>query len=288
MEALHHPRSRTRMQHRTNACVRGRHRQNGRMPAVLEERRDATLVLTLHRPERLNAVSEELYEHLLNAIARAEQDRSLRAIVLTGAGRAFCVGADLHGHRTTEREDDARRRYIALGQRTAKAILDSRLPVIAAVNGHAIGAGLELALACDLSVVAAAAKLRFPELALGTFVGGAVTLTLPARVGLARARELLLLCPFLDGERAQALGLANECRPAAEVLPRALELAAAVGQQAPRSVALMKRLLSPGARALDAVLDAEGEALFQCMHTSDWREGIAAFAEKRPPRFTGD
>lgn len=258
------------------------------MPNVLEERRDATLVLTLNRPERLNAVSEELYEQLLAALARAEADRTVRAIVITGAERAFCVGADLKGHRDDDREQTARRHYIALGQRAARALLGSRLPIIAAINGHAIGAGLELALACDLSVVAIEAKLRFPELALGTFVGGGVTLTLPNRVGMARARELLLLCPFLQGERAVELGLCNEVCPSADVLPRALELATAVAQQAPQSIARMKRLLLPAARLLDAALDAEALALFECMQTNDWREGLEAFAARRPPQFHGD
>ncbi|MCA8977282.1 MAG: enoyl-CoA hydratase/isomerase family protein [Planctomycetes bacterium] len=258
------------------------------MAAILEERSGTTLVLTLNRPERLNAVSEELYGELLDALARAEADRQLRAVVVTGAGRGFCVGADLKGHRDGEREDEARRRYVDLGQSAAKALLGSRLPVIAAINGHAIGAGLELALACDLSVVAAEAKLRFPELGLGTFVGGGVTLTLPARVGMARARELLLLCPFFLGGRAVELGLCNEVRTAAEVLPRALELAAAVGQQAPQSIARMKRLLRPEPRRLDQALADEAEALLHCMQTRDWREGIDAFAERRQPHFTGD
>ncbi|MCA8947880.1 MAG: enoyl-CoA hydratase/isomerase family protein [Planctomycetes bacterium] len=258
------------------------------MPTVLEERRGSTLVLTLNRPERLNAVSEEVYGELLAAVARAEAEPEVRALVLTGAGRAFCVGADLKAHGEDARAEAARRHYVELGQDAAKTLLGSRLPVIAAINGHAIGAGLELALACDLAVVAGDAKLRFPEIGLGTFVGGGVTHTLPARVGLAAARELLLLCEFFSGERAVELGVFREARAADEVLPRALELAAEVGAKAPQSVAHLKRLLVPTVRSFDETLAAEAEALLHCMTTADWREGVAAFAERRPPRFTGD
>lgn len=255
------------------------------MDELLEERRGAVALLTLHRPERLNAVSAGLYTRLCEAMARAEQDRSVRAVVLTGAGRAFCVGADLVAHRE-DRPGDARRAYVELGQRAARALLTSPLPVVAAVNGHAVGAGLELALACDLIVVAEAARLRFPELGLGTFVGGGATRTLVQRAGLTRARELLLLGRFFGGADAVALGVANATVPAADVLPAAVALAEELATKAPRSLAFAKQLLAPA--ALDEALAAEAEALLACMQTRDWHEGVLAFAEKRDPRFTGD
>ncbi|MCR9243676.1 MAG: enoyl-CoA hydratase/isomerase family protein [bacterium] len=258
------------------------------MPTVLEARHDRVLVLTLNRPDRLNAVSEELYERLLAALAGAAADSALRAVVITGAERAFCVGADLKTHGEDARADDARRAYVELGQRAANAIVSSRLPVIAAINGHAIGAGLELALACDLGVVASAAKLRFPELGLGTFVGGGVTATLPARVGLATARDLLLRCPFFSGDRAVELGLFGTARPANEVLDHALAIADEVASKAPRSVAHLKQLLRPVPRTFDETLAAEAAALLDCMGTADWREGVAAFAERREPQFRGE
>lgn len=259
------------------------------MADLLEERRGAVLLLTLHRPDRLNAVTETLYGDLLASLDRADADRAVRAIVLTGAGRAFCVGADLKGHGEVERDDAARRRYIDLGQRAAQAILTHRCPIVASVNGPAIGAGLELALACDLSVVASDAKLRLPEFGLGTFVGGGVLATLPARVGVTRARELLLLGRFFSGADAVAHGVCNEHRPAGDVLPQALALADELATKAPRSLELGKRLLQQLAgQPLASVLAAEAEALLACMQTKDWREGIDAFATRRQPRFTGD
>ncbi|HEX5052474.1 MAG TPA: enoyl-CoA hydratase/isomerase family protein [Planctomycetota bacterium] len=259
------------------------------MPDLLEERRGNLFLLTLHRPDRLNAVTEALYEALLDSLARAAGDTSLRAIVLTGAGRAFCVGADLKGHGETERDRDARRQYVELGQRAAKALLTHRCPIVAALNGHAIGAGLELALACDLSVVAESAKLRFPEFGLGTFVGGGATATLPARVGATRARQLLLLGRFFSGAEAAQLDVCNLAVPTDEVVPQALALAEELATKAPRSIALAKQLLhaAPG-MPLDDLLAAEAEALLACMATRDWQEGIDAFAARRQPDFTGD
>ncbi len=259
------------------------------MQTLLAERRGAIVQLTLNRPERLNAVNEAMYTALLAALDDAAADRAVRAIVLTGAGRAFCVGADLHGHNETERDVAARRHYVELGQRAASAILRHRCPIVAALNGHAIGAGLELALACDLSVVADSAKLRFPEFGLGTFVGGGATATLLARTGAAKARELLLLGRFFLGSEAAANGVCNFAESPERVLPAAIALAEELAKKAPRSLTLGKQLLQKATELpLDGVLAAEADALLACMQTRDWREGITAFAEKREPEFTGE
>ena len=262
---------------------------HGPMQSLLVERQGAVLRLTLHRPDRLNAVNEDLYESLLTALAEAEEDRSVRAIVITGSGRAFCVGADLQGHHNSDRDLTAQRHYIDLGQRAAKALLTHRCPVVAAIHGHAIGAGLELALACDLSVVAETAKLRFPEFGLGTFVGGGTTATLLQRVGATKARELLLLGRFFTGHEAAAYGVCNFVLPSDQVLLEAAALAEELASKGPHSLTLGKQLLRQAPeRSLDEVLAAEADALLSCMQTKDWREGILAFAEKRPANFTGD
>jgi enoyl-CoA hydratase len=259
-----------------------------RMPDLLVDRAGAIVTLTLNRPERRNAVTESLYELLIAALDAAAADAGVRAVILTGQDPAFCAGADLVAHGERPRSDAERRRYVELGQRAAAAILDCPRPVVAAVNGHAVGAGLELALACDLAVVADDAKLRLPELALGTFVGGGCTFTLVERVGMTRAKELLLLGRFFRGADAARWGLCNEAVPAAEVPARAHALAAELAQLAPVPVAHLKRLLRPARQApLAAALQAEAEALLACMGTRDWQEGIDAYAERRPPRFTG-
>ncbi|MCK5940898.1 MAG: enoyl-CoA hydratase/isomerase family protein, partial [Planctomycetes bacterium] len=252
------------------------------MSELIVARQGWRLQLTMNRPDRLNAVTETLYEALVAALAEADRDDAVRVVVLRGAGRAFCVGADLKDHGVAERGEDEKRRYAQFGQDAAAAIMECSKPVVAAVNGHAIGAGLELALCCDLSVVADDAKLRFPEFGLGTFVGGGTTFTLVERVGMTKARELLLLGRFFRGADAAAWGVCNEAAPAADVPARAEALADEVAAKAPRSVAHCKRLLRRARELSNAqLLEAERDALASCMGTPDWREGIAAFREKR-------
>ncbi len=253
------------------------------------------MILTMNRPERLNAVTQELYRGLIDALAEADRDQGVRAVVLTGAGRAFCVGADLKNHGdqdtgTGALDEAARRDYAQAGQDAALAIMRCRAPVVASVQGHAIGAGLELALCCDLSVALETAKLRLPEVGLGTFVGGGTTLTLVERVGMTRARELLLLGSFFSGADAVRWGICNAAAASADEVRRvADEMADAVAAQAPRSVASMKRLLRAAReRTIDGVLMAEREALAECMGTKDWQEGVDAFAARRAPEFTGE
>ena len=256
---------------------------------VLAAREGAVLWLTLNRPSRLNAVNLPLYEALAAAITSADGDPDVRAIVLTGAGRAFCAGADLAAHAEGPRPADERRRYARAAQRANRALQRSTRPVIAAVNGAAVGAGLELALSCDIIVVASDAKLRLPELALGTFCGGGVAHTLPQRVGAGRARALLYLGDFFTGAAAAAMGLAETAVPAEAVAETARVVARRLAERAPVSLRLAKRLLSRAPRmSRSAVMRAEERALIECMGTADWKEGVAAAREKRTPRFTGE
>lgn len=256
---------------------------------VLARRDGPLLVLTLNRPERLNAVSLPLYRRLLEELSSAGEDPEIRCVVLTGAGRAFCVGADLKAHGDGPPTGADRKRYVATAQEVNRRIQVGPVPVVAAVNGHAIGGGLELALSADFMVVARDAKLRFPELALGTFVGGGTVYTLTERVGTLKARELLYLGDFFLGREAAAWGIAWKDLPAEEVLPAALELAGRIAQRAPRSVAWAKRLVGPaGTMSRGRALALEGRALEEVFGTRDWQEGLDAFHGKRAPRFTGE
>lgn len=258
-------------------------------PPVIYAKDGVVATLTLNRPDRLNAVSLPLYEAMTAALQDLADDRSVRAAVVTGAGRAFCAGADLKSHGAEEPTADERRRYVWTAQRASYLIQTCPKPVVAAVNGHAIGAGLELALACDFIIVANDAKLRLPEATLGTFVGGGSVTTLPARVGVARAKELVLLGEFFSGEEAAAMGLANRAVPTDRVVETALEWARRLAARAPISLKFAKRLLNR-ARHLDPrrAMALEARALLACMATRDWKEGIRAFHEKRDPHFTGE
>ncbi len=246
------------------------------------------LVLTLNRPDRLNAVSYPLYEALVEALAEADRDDGVRAVVITGTGRAFCVGADLKAHAGDEPTRAERRQYGKMAQRANRAVQRIAKPVVAAVNGHAVGAGMELALSCDIIIVAEDAKLRFPELALGTFVGGGVTYTLPRRVGTAKANELLLLADFFTPREAEQMGMVNRVVPTADVMPTALLIAGRLATRAPIPVRHAKALLHASHRlGRRAAMRREADALLACMESEDWREGIRAFHDRRDPEYHG-
>ena len=254
---------------------------------VVVERTGAVATVTLNRPDRLNAVNLPLYDELTRTLDAIETDETVRAAVLTGAGRAFCAGADLKEHGGGDTAG-SRETYVEVSQRVHRRLQLLPKPIVAAVNGAAVGAGLELALACDLVIVAEDAKLRFPELAFGTFVGGGTTYTLVQRVGLTRAKELLMLAEFFSGQDAAEMGLANRAEYADRVLEVAQSTAEQLATRAPLSLALAKRLLDK-ARHVDSetALALEADALLDCLASADWEEGQRAFKEERPPRFTG-
>jgi enoyl-CoA hydratase len=256
----------------------------------------AVATLRLHRPERMNAVIEEMYREIGTVLAAAASDPAIRAVVLTGCElrrdgsvrQAFCAGADLKAHGAGERNPEARRAYIELAHRTTLALWHFPKPVVAAINGPARGAGVELALCCDFVLMADGATLALPEVGLGTSVGGGVSWILPRLVGLARAKELIYSGRALDGPGAVAAGLVAASHPLPDLLPAARMLALELASVAPLSLAGAKRLLQRSwADSLEQALAQETETILRLMETEDWREGLRAFAEKRAPRFEG-
>ena len=263
--------------------------QGGRSDPVLASRDGHLLTLTLNRPHRLNAVSSALYERLVAELEAVARDRDIRSVIITGSGRAFCAGADLKAHRDHPLSPEERRRYTQLGQRANHVIQSIGTPVVAAVNGHAIGAGLELALSADFAIVAEDARLRLPEVALGTFVGGGAVYTLAERVGVLKAREIILLGDFFSGAEAAAMGVLNRAVPADRILPEATRLAHRLARRAPIPLAAAKKLIGPaGALPREEALERERAALEEILGTADRREGLAAFHEKRAPRYRGE
>lgn len=256
-------------------------------PTVLYDCRDGIAELRLNRPQRLNAVTERLYQELHAALARAEADPAVRVVVLTGAGRAFCVGADLKAHRAGRSAFD-RRQYLRGEQQVCRRLQQLGKPVVAAVNGYALGAGAEMAVASDFIVMAASARIGFPELGIGSFLGGGVTYLLPRLVGLAKARELVFLGERIDGAEAVRIGLANRVLPDEGFLAAARDFAAQIAGKAPLAMQLAKEQLNfAGERTFDAALTAELEGMMFVSTTQDWQEGVTAFAEKRQPVFKG-
>jgi enoyl-CoA hydratase len=245
--------------------------------------------IRFNRPQRLNAVVESLFRETLAALDEAEGERNVRVVVVTGEGRAFCVGADLKEHAKGERTSWQKREYLQLAQQVCARIYRLKKPVIAAVNGYALGAGAEMAINADFLLMAQSARIGFPETSIGTFIGGGLTHVLPQLVGLAKARELVLLGERIDGNEAKAVGLATAVYPDVSFRDDVYAFAERLAAQAPLSVALAKEQLNRGAeRAYDTALVTELEGVLACMMTRDWQEGIDAFAAKRKPAFRGE
>ena len=255
---------------------------------ILYDIKDGVAEIRFNRPHRLNAVTQQLYDEVNTALAAAEADRDARVVLLTGEGRAFCVGADLKAHKSG-RSAFERRQYLQGEQTVCRRLLQLKRPVVAAVNGYALGAGAELAIASDFLLMAESAQIGLPEISLGNFLGGGVTALLPRLVGLAKARELVVLGERIDGAEAVRIGLANRSFPDAGFLDAARGFARHVASKAPISMQLAKEQLNFAAeRTLDAVLAAELEGMTFVGTTKDWQEGVDAFAEKRAPVFKGE
>jgi enoyl-CoA hydratase len=243
--------------------------------------------VTLNRPQVLNALDGRTLEELAEVFAAIEAAPEVRCVILTGAGdKAFAAGADIAAMATMGMEEA--RRFAGLGHRMADRIEGLGAPVIAAVNGFALGGGLELALTCDFIIAARTAKLGQPEAGVGVIPGFGATQRLPRRVGVARARQLLYTGDLLTAEEARAWGLVNEVTEPAELLPRAQALAAKIAGRAPLAVAAAKRAVRRGEDLpLDRGLAYEQELFGALFATADQKEGMAAFLEKRAARWQG-
>jgi enoyl-CoA hydratase/carnithine racemase len=252
---------------------------------VLYEVADHIATITLNRPERLNAYNHEVRDALGAFLRRAEVDPEVRAIILTGAGRAFCAGLDLkqeHAHHQGPRRPDLdplHLPYIFAGMDT---------PLIAAVNGHAVGIGFELTLLCDFRVLAEDAIFNDMHVKRGLLPDAGATWLLTRQVGWSRACRVLLLAEPIDAPTAAALGLADEVVPREQLLPAARDLAARLVANAPLSVRYTKRAMREGlASDFQANIRLAGRLMGELGHTADAEEGKLAFREKRPPVFLG-
>ena len=253
---------------------------------VRVERRGEVAVITVDRPEALNALNRQVIEALGRAIDEVEGDASVRAIVLTGAGRAFVAGADIAEMKEMsplEAEAFSARAHEVFARLESLAI-----PTIAAVNGFALGGGCELALACDWIYASAKAKIGQPETKLGLIPGFGGTSRLPRRIGVAWAKELVLVAEPISADEAARIGLANRVFEPEELLPAAIAAAEAVAARGPVATRLAKDVLQQGQDADVRTAHVLEQRAFGLSFASDDRiEGTTAFVEKREPSFTG-
>lgn len=254
---------------------------------ILSDLRDNVLYVTINRENKLNALNKETLTELADVVAFAIKSEEVRAVLLTGAGeKAFVAGADISefASYTTEQGEVLARN----GQNTVfDAIENSTKPFIAAINGFALGGGLELAMACHIRVASDSAKMGLPEVSLGLIPGYGGTQRLTQLVGKGIATEMITTADMISAEKAEKIGLVNYVVPAGELLAKAQEIIERIKQRAP--LAVSAAIATVNASVAEGVngFETEIEAFGKCFGTADFKEGASAFLEKRKPLFKG-
>ncbi len=244
------------------------------------EQRDQIAVLSINRPEALNALNSQVLDDLEEAIVKVEAAEEIRAVIVTGAGRAFVAGADI-GEMIHYSSEEGRK-FGAKGAAVFLRLSNLPVPVIAAVNGFALGGGCELAMACDIRIASEKARFGQPEVGLGITPGFGGTQRLPRLVGLSKAMELILTGKAVTAAEAERIGLVSAVYPPDELMDRAMELAKAICANAPIAVVEAKRCIRQGMQTdLSTGLAFESEAFGVTCGTKDKVEGMSAFLEKR-------
>ena len=254
---------------------------------VLFQQEDGIGIITINRPGALNALNPEVLKALENALEKAERDEKVKVILITGSGeKAFVAGADIaEMSKMSPREA---REFSKLGQKVFRKIEQMEKPVIAAVNGYALGGGLELAISCDYILASENAQFGQPEVDLGIFPGFGGTQRLPRILGKLRAKELIFWGERIPAQKALGIGLVNEVAPQDKLMERARELAKKLMSKGLIAIGLAKRAIEQGTDLdLDSGLLIEQTLFSLCFDTQDQKEGMKAFLEKRKPEFKG-
>jgi enoyl-CoA hydratase len=251
------------------------------------EKQGSVAVLRIDRPEAMNSLNAQVLSELNAGLDAVESDPEIKAIIITGEGKAFVAGADIafmHGLDEESGYDFGR-----LGQQVFRRIETMEKPVIAAVNGFALGGGCELAMACDIRIASDRAKFGQPEVGLGIIPGYSGTQRLPRLVGKGKAMELILTGNIITAETAGSIGLVDQVVPQESLMDEALAMARKIAGNGPVAVAYAKKAIQQGTELsdMDEAILLEADYFGKCFSTSDQKEGMAAFLEKRKPQFTG-
>ena len=247
---------------------------------IIYGKQEAIALITLNRPQVLNAMNKQLWLDMERALADARKDEDIRVLIFTGAGRAFSTGADLKDSRG--RSLKAYRDYLVHLQEISRQIIRYPKPTIAAVNGFALGSGYELALACDIRIAAEGAKFGSPEARVSSSVTGGAMRLLQDLVGPGKARELLFTCDYIDGREAERIGLVNRAVPAEALLEEAMALAKKIAAHSLFSIQLIKKGLNMASEvSLEALMDYEIEACLATVSAPERAEKLETFADRK-------
>ena len=243
-------------------------------------------IVKINRPDALNALNAEILGELRRVMHNLSfENENIRVIILTGEGKAFVAGADISEMK--EMSGLEAREFSLLGQKVFSFIATQEKPVIAAVNGFALGGGCELALACDIRVASDKAKLGQPEVNLGVIPGFAGTQRLSRLAGVAKAKELIFTGDMIDAQTAHSIGLINQVVPADQLMTTCMDLANKIASKGPAAVKLAKTVINKGIQAdLSTGSSYEAEAFGLCFSTGEPKEGMTAFLEKRKPNWS--
>jgi len=255
---------------------------------LLVETNNNILYITINRPQKLNALNKEVLTELSVAVANAQKDQEVKAILITGAGeKAFVAGADISEFQNYNLEEG--KQLAKEGhEKVFNAIENSTKPVIAAINGFALGGGLELAMACHIRIASENAKLGLPEVTLGLIPGYGGTQRLAQLVGKGNAFEMIFTADMISAEKALQLGLVNHVVPFANLLEKANEILEKIKSRAPRALASAVKAVNAGFNNQLNGYEVEIDEFGRCFDTQDFKEGVSAFLEKRKANFRGN